>query len=359
MPCPWDWPSPYRALRPLLFGLPAENAHRFTEEMLAAAQHLPFVLERLRAQSEVRDARLAQDLLGLRFANPVGLAAGMDKGARAVRAWGALGFGHVEIGGVTPRPQPGNPRPRLFRHPQAASLQNAMGFNNPGMDTVRARLARVYPQPFPIGVNLGKNKDTPLAQAAEDYLAVARKLGGVCDYFVMNVSSPNTPGLRDLQSADFLSAAVDALKRATPRPVLIKIAPDLTPEAALALCEQACEAGAEGIIATNTTIDYALLPGAQPQGGLSGAVLREKSYRLLQVLGRALHGRTLLISAGGIDSAEEAYRRLRAGAHLVQIYTALVYQGPGLVRQINEGLLRLLTRDGFAHLAEAVGADWR
>jgi len=359
MPCPSDWPSPYRALRPLLFSLPAEDAHRFTEETLAAAQHLPFVLERLRAQCEVRDGRLAQDLLGLHFANPVGLAAGMDKGARAVRAWGALGFGHIEVGGVTPRPQPGNPKPRLFRHPQAASLQNAMGFNNPGMDTVRARLARIYPQPFPIGVNLGKNKDTPLAQAAEDYLAVARKLGGVCDYFVMNVSSPNTPGLRDLQSADFLSEALGALKRSTPRPVLIKIAPDLTPEAALALCQQACDAGADGIIASNTTIDYALLAGAQPQGGLSGAVLREKSYRLLQVLGRALHGRTLLISAGGIDSAEEVYRRLRAGAQLVQIYTALVYQGPRLVRQINEGLLRLLDRDGFAHLAETIGADWR
>jgi dihydroorotate dehydrogenase len=346
----------YPALRRLLFHLDAETAHGAGMAALAALQAVPPLAAALRRRNLVDAPALRQTLFGRAFANPVGLAAGFDKDARAVRALPALGFGFAEVGTVTPRPQPGNPRPRMFRHPEAESVQNALGFNNGGMDAARRRLERIWPAAIPLGVNVGKNKDTPADAALGDYEALIRILAPFCDYLVINLSSPNTPGLRDLQNESFIRAVLGAACGLTAKPVLVKIAPDLETGDAVRLAEVAVDAGAAGIVATNTTNDYALLPGVKELGGLSGKVLREKSFRIFDAVARSLFGRAVLISVGGIDSGAEAYRRILAGASLVQIYTALVYQGPGLPRRMNEELLRLLERDGMKTIAEAVGA---
>jgi dihydroorotate dehydrogenase len=315
---------------------------------LKAVQALPGAASVLSRRNLVRDSRLHQTLFGRDLPNPAGLAAGFDKDAVAVRAMPAMGFGFVEVGTVTPLPQPGNPRPRLFRHPAERSLQNALGFNNGGMAAMRRHLEKVYPFSLPLGVNVGKNKATLL-----------RGLHDLCDYLVVNLSSPNTPGLRDLQNEEFLRALFSLAKGITAKPVLVKIAPDLDPAQAVALSETAVDAGAAGIIATNTTIDYSLVPGAKDFGGLSGQCLREKSFGIFEAVAKALFGRAVLISVGGIDSGAEAYRRLRAGASLVQVYTGLIYEGPGLPRRINEELLRLMERDGVRGIGEVIGADRR
>jgi dihydroorotate dehydrogenase len=349
----------YSLIRPLLFAVDAERAHDWATAGLRAGQRSAWLRRRWRRAWCVDDPRLSQELLGLRFANPIGVAAGFDKDGRMVPALAAFGFGAVELGTVTPRPQPGNPRPRLWRHVAARSLQNRLGFNSAGQAAVAANLARLGEHPVPLGVNLGKNRDTPPAAASDDYLALVDAFDDLADYFVINVSSPNTPGLRDLQAEDFLATLLAAAARRTATPVLVKLAPDLPAAAAVELAQAAVAAGAAGIVATNTTVDYDLIPGAQHTGGLSGAVLRDKSFAVLQALAQALAGRCLLISAGGVDSAEEAYRRLRAGAGLVQLYSALIYEGPGLAGRINRGLLRLLDRDGLPDIAAAVGADLR
>jgi dihydroorotate dehydrogenase len=225
------------------------------------------------------------------------------------------------------------------------------------MAAMRRRLERCYPAPFPLGVNVGKNKTTPPEKALDDYETLIRGLHDLCDYLVVNLSSPNTPGLRDLQNEGFLRALFGLAKGITAKPILVKIAPDLDPGQAVALSETAVEAGAAGVIATNTTTEYALLPGAKDFGGLSGEVLKEKSFRIFEAVAKALFGRAVLISVGGIGSGAEAWRRLRAGASLVQVYTALVYEGPGLPRRINEELLGLMARDGAKGIAEVLGAD--
>lgn len=348
----------YKTIRRLLFALEPERAHRVAESALVALQSLPPVLTRLKKRFNVQDARLEQSFMGLRFPNPVGLAAGLDKGARIVKALGAVGFGSVEVGAVTPLPQPGNPRPSLFRYVAEESLQNMMGFNNPGVDVVKRRLAQVYPQDFPIGVNLGKNKDTPILEAIRDYVVLATELKDVSDYLVVNISSPNTPGLRDLQQTAFLTDLFQALRERISRPIFVKISPDLEARNAIELCVHACEVGAVGIIATNTTTDYTVLPGSLSVGGISGRALKQKSFKLFTDIAHELYGHTILINVGGIDSGEEAYRRILAGASLVQVYTAFIFQGPDLARRINKDLLGFLVRDGFSDISEAVGADW-
>jgi dihydroorotate dehydrogenase len=342
----------YPLLRPLLFRLEPEAGHAAGMAALRAVQALPFA----RSHRSV-DPRLRQSLFGREVPNPVGLAAGFDKDAVAVRGLAALGFGFVEVGTVTPLAQAGNPRPRLFRFPEAESLQNAMGFNNAGMDVLRRRLQAIYPLDVPLGINIGKNKATPPERALDDYETLLRGLADLGDYLVVNLSSPNTPGLRDLQNESFVRSVLGIAAGITSKPVLVKIAPDLEPEAAADLGEVAVEAGAAGILATNTTTDYALLPGAKDFGGISGKVLREKSFRVFEAVARRLFGRTVLISVGGIDSGEEAWRRLRAGASLVQVYTALIYQGPGLVRRINRELLEWMDREGVKGIGEVIGTD--
>ena len=340
----------------LLLGLDAERAHGLALASLRAAAAVPWARAAMRRRYRIEDSRLEQDLLGARFSNPVGLAAGFDKDGLAVSGFFALGFGFVEVGTVTPRPQPGNPRPRLFRHPREASLQNAMGFNNRGLEALERRLGRCRAC-GPLGVNMGRNKDTPGDETAEDYRRVASRLSGRCQYLVVNVSSPNTPGLRDLQERGRLRNLLETVQAAAETPFLVKLSPDLEPTEAIALASTAMEAGATGIVLTNTTIDYSLLPGSSAPGGLSGRVLRERSFEMLRAVAGELGGRCLLISVGGIETAEEAYRRLRHGASLIQVYTALVYHGPRLTRAINEGLLELLERDGARELGEVIGAD--
>src|SRR3954467_6612368 len=344
----------YPALRPLLFRLDPETSHGLGIAALRLAQAVPGAVASLARRHRVA---IPQTLFGREFPNPVGLAAGFDKNAEAVGAIPALGFGCAEGGTVTPLAQAGNPKPRLFRHSEARSLQNALGFNNAGMAALRRRLERAYPAPFPLGVNVGKNKATPPEKALDDYETLIRGLHDLCDYLVVNLSSPNTPGLRDLQNEGFLRTLFGLAKGITAKPILVKIAPDLDPGQAVALSETAVESGAAGVIATNTTIDYSLLPGAKDFGGLSGKVLTEKSFRIFEAVARALFGQAVLISVGGIDSGAEAYRRLRAGASLVQVYTALVYEGPGLPRRINEELLALMARDGVRGITEVIGAD--
>ncbi len=320
---------------------------------------MPVIGPGLHRHNRVMDSRLEQSLFGRTFENPVGLAAGFDKDAEYAAEWGSLGFGFVEIGAVTVLGQDGNPKPRLFRLKQSRSVQNAMGFNNAGMDLIRERLQAMYPLPFPVGINLGKNRETLPEHAAGEYLKLISHLEGYCDYFVINLSSPNTPGLRELENKDYVRGLIDRAARSTMRPVLLKVSPDRPPDETAVLASAAVEAGAAGIVATNTTVDYSLSPEAQPKGGISGLLLRKKSFETLKALASTLSGKTCLISVGGIDSAEEAYRRIRAGANLIQLYTALIYEGPGLVRRINEGLIDLLSRDGFASVGAAVGADLR
>lgn len=349
--------SLYRLLRPLLFRLDAERAHRLA---LVAARLASALAGSRRSSSPRRapDPRLLQHLFARPVPSPVGLAAGLDKDAVGIPFWFARGCGFVEVGTVTPRPQPGNPRPRLFRHLRHQSLQNALGFNNAGLAALRRRLRR-YPFARPVLVNLGKNRDTPLERAADDYLALVAGLEDRCDGFVVNLSSPNTPGLRELERADAVGRLVEPLARSSARPLLVKLSPDQTAADAVAATHAALAAGAAGLVLTNTTTDYRLVPGAQSFGGLSGQVLAERSYALLRAVAAEVPADTLLISVGGVDSGAEAWRRLAAGARLVELYTALVYHGPGLIRRIEEDLVRRMEREGIERLDQLIGREWQ
>lgn len=347
----------YKTLKKALFLFQPETAHNMAEFGLKILPKLRFVNNYMVNRNFVVDARLTQDIFGVSFVNPVGLAAGFDKNSTMIEAMPALGFGYTEIGTMTPRPQDGNPKPRMFRYPQQESVQNAMGFNNEGAHTVLKNLKKVYPYSIPIGVNIGKNKTTPEEYALNDYKTLIKKFKDTSDYIVINISSPNTPNLRDLQNEEFITELFAMAKELTNKPILLKIAPDMKIEAAIALSKTAVDAGAAGIIATNTTIDYDLLPGCKDFGGLSGEVLREKSYNLFKELAKELFGKTLLVSVGGISDAEEAYKRIKAGASLIQSYSGMIFKGPSMVRDINEGILELMKKDGYSHISEAIGAD--
>ena len=340
----------YRTLRPLLFWLDAERAHRLTMAGLRLASRVPRPATRL-------DSRLAQTLWGREFPGPVGLAAGMDKNATAVNSFVFMGLGFIEVGTVTPLAQPGNPRPRLIRHVSERSLQNWLGFNNAGLRAMRSRLERLYPLVVPLGVNIGRNKATPDERAEDDYAKVVEGLDGWCDFFVVNVSSPNTPGLRNLQDETRLRSLVELLAGMTERPLLVKLAPDLPPGRAARLASAALAGGAAGLVLCNTTTDYDLIAGAASQGGLSGRVLAARSLELLREVAAEVPVETVLVSVGGIDSGAEAYRRLRAGARLLELYTGLVFEGPGLPRRIARELVELMDRDGATRLSDVIGAD--
>jgi len=330
----------YPRLRAVLFMLPAEMAHQATLAALRLLSLPPFpaLLWRLFGP---RDPALAVRVFGLEFPSPLILAAGFDKDARGWRSLSGFGFGGVEIGTVTPRPQPGNPKPRMFRLPADRALINRMGFNNRGAHAAAAELRHRRRGRAVVGVNIGKNKDTPEAAAAADYVTAASALAGVADYLVVNVSSPNTPGLRDLQATTrlrpLLAAIRDALDQASPHrrvPLLVKIAPDLADEDVNAVATLAMELGLDGIIAVNTTTSRAELatPPAEVAaigpGGLSGPPLKARALEVLRLLRAATGGRLVLISAGGIETADDAWERLQAGAQLIQAYTGVVYGGP-------------------------------
>ena len=342
---------------PLLRCLPPERAHDLTIRALAAGA--------APRHATPDDPILAVRLWDREFPNPVGLAAGFDKNAEAPDAMLRWGFGFVEIGTVTPRPQDGNPRPRLFRLPRDQAVINRMGFNNQGLDVVGARLARRR-RVGTVGVNLGKNRDS--ADAAADYCRGVAALGPFADYLVINISSPNTPGLRDLQrrsEAAVLIAAVMRARNALPGrhpPALLKIAPDLTRQEVEDLAEVALTSAIDGVIVCNTTTarPAELKSADAPEpGGLSGVPLFEPSTRLLAEMYRLTRGTVPLVGVGGIASGADAYAKIRAGASLVQLYTALVYQGPALVGRIKQELAALLRRDGFSSVREAVGSGNR
>jgi dihydroorotate dehydrogenase len=347
----------YKTIKPLLFQLQPETAHHVAECVLRLPNVSQVPFNPFLKSHFITDDVLKQTLFGREFLNPVGLGAGFDKNATMIRGMQILGFGYTEIGTVTPKPQAGNPKPRMFRHIEEETIQNAMGFNNDGAYKVVKRLKERFPFTTPIGVNIGKNKVTPEKEAINDYTHLIKAFNGLGDYFVINISSPNTPGLRDLQNEEFITRLFAEAKALTDMPILLKIAPDMEIEDAVALTKMAVEKGADGIIATNTTIDYSLVKHPKDIGGLSGAVLKEKSFKIFDAIAAELYGKTTLISVGGIDSAQEAYRRIRAGANLVQILSGLVFHGPDMIMNINKELIELIKADGFTHISEAIGAD--
>ncbi|MDQ2589026.1 quinone-dependent dihydroorotate dehydrogenase [Saccharothrix yanglingensis] len=326
-----------------MHGGDAERVHETTLGLLAAASPVAKVLK--------RGPKLERTVFGVTFPNPVGLAAGLDKNGRALPAWGALGFGFVEVGTVTRHPQPGNPKPRLFRLRDSDAIINRMGFNNDGAQALADRLDRLGPLSVPLGISLGKSKVTPVEEAVEDYRASLRALYRHGDYFAINISSPNTPGLRSLQDRGALTellAGLDEAARglagAAPRkPILVKIAPDLTDEAIGEVLEVCAAHDVSGLIATNTTLSRdGLAPSdqalAHEAGGLSGRPLTERAREVVRFVSRRTDGKLPIIGVGGIASAGDAKRMLDAGASLLQVYTGFIYEGPGLVRRINRAL---------------------
>lgn len=342
-------------IRPLLYLLPAETAHHVAFACLRMLAWIPGVLWLMRRVFHAGAATPPVEAFGLQFPNPIGLAAGFDKDATGYEALGAMGFGFVEVGTLTGEPQPGNPRPRLFRLTKDRALVNRMGFNNRGSASAVARLER--PRQTIVGVNIGKTKRVAEHDAIGDYVESARRVGPHADYLVVNVSSPNTPGLRNLQATEklrpLLGAVREALNEACPArqvPLLVKIAPDLADEDVDAVADLAIELGLDGIIATNTTISRdGLASNADDvercgSGGLSGPPLRERSLDVLQRLRARVGDQLVLISVGGIESVEDARERLQSGATLVQIYTALVYEGPWFPKRLASGVSDLTGR---------------
>lgn len=333
----------YRIVRPVLFALDSERAHHLT--LAALARSVP--LNRAVYKRRVPD--LPVEVMGLRFPNPVGLAAGLDKDGACIDGLAALGFGFLEVGTVTPRPQPGNPRPRLFRLPKHRALINRLGFNNRGVDHLLARLqASAYRGV--LGINIGKNFDTPLARAAEDYLFCLRRVYPQASYVTVNISSPNTEGLRDLQGGPALDALLGALKREQAAladrhgryvPLTVKVAPDLDAAGLEEVADAVLAHGVDGVIATNTTIQRPGLadePLAAEEGGLSGAPLRPLAGAALAVLAKRLDGAVPIIGVGGVINGADARAKIEAGASLVQVYTGLIYRGPVLVRECVEAV---------------------
>jgi len=349
----------YQTLKNYLFKLDPETSHSMAEYVLRTTKHLPICFDLLKRKNFIINDRLKQNIFGRDFLNPVGLAAGFDKNGTMIEAMPVLGFGFVEFGTVTPQPQEGNPKPRLFRFTEEESLENSMGFNNDGMIAIQKRLLKLYPFTLPIGVNIGKNKTTPQETAIEDYLDLIHGFKDICDYLVINISSPNTPGLRDLQNEAFIRTIFSTAQQITSKPILLKISPDLEASQAVDLSIIAVQNGASGIIATNTSIDYTVLTNAKKIGGISGRAIQDKSFYIFNEIAKEIYGKTILISVGGIDSGSEAYRRIKSGASLVQAYTALIFHGPSLVRKMNEEILELLNKDGFNHISEAIGANRR
>lgn len=351
-------------LKPLLFRVPAETAHEMGAKFLLAGLALRPVRNAVRKRCG-EGAPGPVERFGLTFPNPLGVAAGFDKNGKMVRELAALGFGFVEVGTVTLRPQEGNPKPRLFRLPKDLALINRLGFNNEGADAVAERLSRTERECV-VGVNIGRNKDIENRDAVENYLATFRIVHPVADYITVNVSSPNTPGLRELQKGSALDEILSALAECNngldeKRPILLKIAPDLDEDQIGSIVDAAERNGVSGLIATNTTIGRKGLntsPGeisAIGAGGLSGRPVARRSTEVIETI-RRLSGRMPVVGVGGIFSAEDAFEKISAGACLVQAYTGFVYRGPGFARAVNRGLTEILKARGFASIDDAVGA---
>lgn len=348
----------YSTLKKIFFKFQPETAHNIAEFGLKSTNLFPGILSFVANKFVINDKALHQNLMGANFYNPVGLAGGFDKNATMLRPLASLGFGYMEFGTITPKAQSGNEKPRLFRLVEDESIQNAMGFNNDGCEAVKKNVEKIYPFAVPLIANIGKNKITPNENAIDDYEFLTREFSDFCDMFLINVSSPNTPNLRDLQDESFINEIFSSLQKITTKPIIFKIAADLEHDKAISLCKTAANAGAAAIVINNTSIDYSLLPNIKEQkGGISGKLITQKSRELFKAVADELYGETVLISCGGIDSAKEAYDRIKMGANLVQIYTSFIFKGPSIVKDINEGLLKLLKDDGFTHISQAVGVN--
>lgn len=349
----------YRALRRALFLVAPERIHTWVFALLRGITQLRPTRRALTAWLAPRDPVLASTVFGVRFAGPLGLAAGFDKNGSGLRTWGALGFGYAEVGTVTAQAQPGNPAPRMFRLPEDRALLNRMGFNNHGAGELALRLARHVPD-VPIGVNIGKTKATPAEDAVDDYAESARLLGPLASFLVVNVSSPNTPGLRDLQAVASLRPILAAVQAQTSTPVLVKIAPDLSDTDVDEIADLAVELGLAGIVATNTTVsrDGLRSPGVDElgPGGISGPPVAARSVQILRRLYRRVGDKLVLISVGGIETADDAWERITSGASLLQGYTGFVYGGGLWAKHIHDGIAARLRDGGFASLPEAVGS---
>lgn len=359
-------------LKPIFFKMDPEKAHHLVVDGLATSSRIPGATALMHAMYGVPESpELRMELLGLKFPHPVGLAAGLDKNGIASDGFSSIGFGFAEVGTVTPKGQAGNELPRLFRLPSDEALINRMGFNNEGAEAMAASLSKRRIHRIPIAVNIGKNKATPNELAHEDYEACIKALYDFGDFFVVNISSPNTQGLRDLQHGDelrrLLGAVMDevkaqaASKNSKPKSVFVKIAPDMSDEQLQHTIATIMESQVSGIIATNTTLSRQGLTHAHSgeTGGLSGKPLRDRSTEVIAAVYQQTGGRLPIIGSGGIFTAQDAYDKIRAGATLVEIYTALIYKGPGLLRELTNGLKECLRKDGYLNIAEAVGADHR
>jgi dihydroorotate dehydrogenase len=352
----------YRLLRGVFFLIPPERIHTFVFVFLRGVTAPTFLRSALARWLAPRDAVLATTVFGVKFPGPLGLAAGFDKDGTGLNTWGALGFGYAEVGTVTARPQPGNPKPRMYRLPDDRGLLNRMGFNNHGAAELALRLAR-NTSTVPIGVNIGKTKLTPPAEAVGDYAISARLVGSQAAYLVVNVSSPNTPGLRDLQAVEALRPILATVRDETTCPVLVKIAPDLSDSDVDDIADLAVELGLAGIVATNTTVsrDGLRTPDvdALGAGGISGPPVAARSAEVLRRLYGRVGDRLVLVSAGGIETVDDAWDRITSGASLLQAYTGFVYGGGLWAKGIHDGLAAKVREHGFASLADAVGSAAR
>lgn len=344
--------------KPFLHALDPETAHQLTIKGLKTGIYPSCTAK--------PDPRLAQTLWGQSFTNPVGLAAGFDKNADVIAPMLSMGFGFVEVGTVTPKPQAGNPRPRVFREPSHNAVINRMGFPNEGLAVFKKNVEQFRARKSGlVGLNIGMNKEQ--TEPARDYTLLIRELGALADYLTVNISSPNTPGLRNLQEPEFLKPLLGELiatrnELANKPPLLVKLAPDLTEQQQSDIAAVLLDVGIDGVILGNTTLerpDYLSADFRDQKGGLSGAPLTQKSTTVIRNFYKLTNGKLPIIGAGGISSAQDAYDKIRAGASLVQLYSALVYHGPALVGAINRGLADLLQKDGFSKLSEAIGTDAR
>ncbi|ANE48280.1 diguanylate cyclase [Paenibacillus swuensis] len=357
-------------VKPIFFKMDPEKAHHLTIDGMRRAARVPGALSLLSGLYSVQETPdLAMELWGLHFPNMIGLAAGLDKNGEAVPGFSSIGFGFVEVGTVTPLSQEGNDLPRLFRLPEDLGLINRMGFNNKGAKAMAHQLSQLNKRTIPVAVNIGKNKNTPNEEAESDYRKCIRTLYSHGDFFVVNISSPNTPGLRSLQHGEdlrkLLLAVNDELSQqqasagGAGKPVLVKIAPDLTAEELEGITETIVQSGVSGIIASNTTLSREGLRNANARetGGLSGRPLFMKSTETVRSIYRQTKGAIPIIGSGGIFTAQDAYDKVKAGASMIELYSALIYHGPHIVKEIHSGLRELLKRDGFTHISQAIGKD--
>lgn len=357
------------ALQPILFNVDAEVAHNWAVKRIKQLEMIPTVLDLVDKSLNVKDSRLNVEFKTLSFSNPVGLAAGFDKGAELTNVLSKFGFGFLELGTLTPLMQEGQKKPRLFRYKREQALINRMGFNNPGVVVAMERLKEARAKAnktIPIGINIGKGRETPLDEAHDDYVTAFTHVFDFADYVTVNVSSPNTPNLRDLQTAGHLRSVLAAVQAKNiflseaagqpPKTVFTKVSPDLHEETIEDIAQLALDHNV-GLIATNTTLDHSSLKrgSKDQQGGLSGKPVQTKSNQVLQRLYQLTKGIVPIVGVGGIFTAHDAYEKIRLGASLVQVYTGWIYEGPTMVRDINRGLLKLLEKDGFKNIKEAVG----